>query len=925
MAAPGGLYGRGGPRPGGLYAGRGAGRAKQDDGSFLGNLGGDIKEAVLGFPAGIKNLATDPVDTVKAIGQSYAETYGPLFRGDIGEFGRRIYEHPLGPILDLATVATFGVGSVAKGGQVLAKAGRIAPESRLARLGQPGRITFESPAAKAGLEGALTVTKPTSRRPLRKAQQLAWDRFLKQFAADRPLVGEFARLARELDRPARRKALARQIDLKPYQKAYLKLSEAEQIALGLIGRAVTPDEYKALLLREQAAGATVEPRMLALLDREDVRAAVASPSARLLDAVEKGRAVGEKAAEILREKGRLGAEAAEARRFLPARLASGAEFRPKGLGRAFEGDPIPVGQEAFFADDQLRVISPEDASRAEMELVGGKTIEDLREQFAREGRIEPFYLPDIMAEKRTSIGRSGGGFGVPRSPIHRTHAVIFLAGQIALQPDVLSVAYLRTVRYALYDDIHTALLESAIRVPKNEARPKGFEYIRRPAGRSRSPEKIPYTQRELRDFRDEIEDLLPENDRVEFSTRTAADAIEDGDYYLAIPQSLAKQATGEFLRSGQAVRWLLEKPTSVWRALVLNLRPAWLVNNIVGNHFLYALRFAGLDGLVAYVRAVRDAGRADAPFRRLVETYIPEQAQGTFLQTQTKGTFLERPGRRTGRTVTALTGGLRPLDIGVEQTLRRAAVEVALRRSPEIKARLRRMWGETEVFEEVAEQALRESPELARRISDEVNAALGDFLNMAVFERQVLRAVFPFYAWYKAITLIVGKMPLETPGRADLLSKLGQTGADETEAALGDIPTYLKGVIPLGRNGDRARVFNTTPVNPLATIPGLAANVSGAINPFIGEAARAVVGESRYDSVSFTEALKGAGQGGYELGAGLPQIRLAQALTGTLYQGTPGRPTLYKRTPRDELLAYLGIPYRDMSLSRARQLAGEER
>jgi hypothetical protein len=119
-------------------------------------------------------------------------------------------------------------------------------------------------------------------------------------------------------------------------------------------------------------------------------------------------------------------------------------------------------------------------------------------------------------------------------------------------------------------------------------------------------------------------------------------------------------------------------------------------------------------------------------------------------------------------------------------------------------------------------------------------------------------------------------------------------------------------------------VFNTTPINPLATVPGLTENVSGAVNPYVALAGRAILGEDRYDAVSAREAIMGVGQRGYELGAGLPQIRLAQALTGTLYKGTPAKPTLYKRTARDELLAYLGIPYRDMSLSRARQLAREQ-
>ena len=54
---------------------------------------------------------------------------------------------------------------------------------------------------------------------------------------------------------------------------------------------------------------------------------------------------------------------------------------------------------------------------------------------------------------------------------------------------------------------------------------------------------------------------------------------------------------------------------------------------------------------------------------------------------------------------------------------------------------------------------------------------------------------------------------------------------------------------------------------------------------------------------------------------GLPPARLAEAFAGTLPRGTPGKPTLYRRDPLTELMAFLGAPRKNVSLTRAREFA----
>src|SRR5581483_937944 len=224
-AAAGGRRRRRRKKSGGIFGGVGG---------FVKNLAGDVEDAAVGIGPGLvqagkavgadaASIARDvakhpehalaaisPVTAVqgliitkggksetykkvvKPVAKSYAETYGPLFRGDVRQFGRNLYEHPLGPILDALTVATAGAGGVAKAGKVLSKVGAVSKDSRLARLGEPGEIVLRSPAAKAaeerpaepgsaaeiGQQLAPKVVKRTSRNPVVRARQQAVDRLL---------------------------------------------------------------------------------------------------------------------------------------------------------------------------------------------------------------------------------------------------------------------------------------------------------------------------------------------------------------------------------------------------------------------------------------------------------------------------------------------------------------------------------------------------------------------------------------------------------------------------------------------------------------------------------------------------------------------------------------------------------------------------
>lgn len=116
------------------------------------NLLNDVANTVVGMPAGmyatgraigedVKDIPGNLIhgrgnqdfrhtksEVIDPIAQSYAHTYGPLFHGDTGEFAHRVGQHPLGPIMDVAALASGGLGAGARIGDAAAavRAGGIA-------------------------------------------------------------------------------------------------------------------------------------------------------------------------------------------------------------------------------------------------------------------------------------------------------------------------------------------------------------------------------------------------------------------------------------------------------------------------------------------------------------------------------------------------------------------------------------------------------------------------------------------------------------------------------------------------------------------------------------------------------------------------------------------------------------------------------
>lgn len=134
---------------------------------FVGNLADDVKDAVVGIPAGLVQLVRDPLETAAAVGGATWQTWSPLFSGDIGKFAKQTYDHPLAPILDVMSVFSLGVGAASRVASV------TAPSSRLAKLREPGAVRMLADPTDKGRAGQPYFLSDRPARRLVQEMKLA--------------------------------------------------------------------------------------------------------------------------------------------------------------------------------------------------------------------------------------------------------------------------------------------------------------------------------------------------------------------------------------------------------------------------------------------------------------------------------------------------------------------------------------------------------------------------------------------------------------------------------------------------------------------------------------------------------------------------------------------------------------------------------
>jgi hypothetical protein len=388
--------------------------------------------------------------------------------------------------------------------------------------------------------------------------------------------------------------------------------------------------------------------------------------------------------------------------------------------------------------------------------------------------------------------------------------------------------------------------------------------------------------------------------------------LEDGGV-KAIPRDLYNELTGEFKSSGRAMK-AYKRGTDYWRALVLTARPAWMVNNLLGNVMLLAVAHP-VQGAKAFAKGRGELGK-------IVST--PELGFG-FSETNVAQLLDESRGigklnRKVGDINTKLA----------DEPFRTGAMVANVEPSAKLLAASR---GSDDI--NAAATELMANPEFRNVMLDRSLNQMIDFTSSNTGFDNLARTAMPFYGWMSGMTKRGGRLVADEPWKAAAIGAIGKEGARQNEATFGALPSYLKGVINLGKREDGTqRVMTTMGVNPFATpydvarlMQGTASeggeNLGGQLNPFIRAGVEALTGENMFYK--------------YPIEGGLVE-RYARSLSGNLPQWNTGRKiaqdqgwvdvdkskTLYAPSTQDALLSYLGLPIRGLNIPVANARAKEE-
>lgn len=457
--------------------------------------------------------------------------------------------------------------------------------------------------------------------------------------------------------------------------------------------------------------------------------------------------------------------------------------------------------------------------------------------------------------------------------------------------------------------------------------PKGWRFVTEHKSDSLFDHVANPTKNGAGDFEKELYNV-----HSRLTTTSLADAakMDGGKTVLVVPDRAVRAYSHEAGASASFIRKAYDKPTKLWRAAVLNMRPAYVVNNAVGNTFMYLMNHSDYTGMRAWVDSVKQVKgtryverMADTSAPRWMETHFGDEVGNTF-GGSVSADFKSRLGK-----------GVMPLNIKMERMFRRSLINSEMRRSPEVQTFMKRGMD----YNTAASKALRNNPGLRARVLEHAHNTLGDYTALSKTDRQI-RDLIPFWAWDKTIARHTAKLVDEQPVKAAVAANIGTQGTQSTEKALGEIPDFLKGAIPLSfafgpSEPGRKSILTTQGLNPYSTIPDLASTLgsfvgigstpaSEAVGSLIGPiptvGVESVTGQRFSGAPIPDKGLGPIGNAVEDLLVNLPPSQLVAAATDHL----PPSTTIDKRTgkPRQKLYqkdwesivsSWLGFPTRKMS------------
>lgn len=444
-----------------------------------------------------------------------------------------------------------------------------------------------------------------------------------------------------------------------------------------------------------------------------------------------------------------------------------------------------------------------------------------------------------------------------------------------------------------------------------------------------------------------------ESDMKGFSRRYTTDdiskaKIDANGNAMIVPLHTLEKFGVEGANASKTLKMLYSKPTQVWKYILQGASPGFFVHNAVGNFLMYAMGHGGTAGFKGMVDALAQTKGEAAAIRSMgaaSHALNPHWMEKNF-RDQLNNTFAGTQGLRGKLYKYSM---YRPTHAVADQFLRRAAINAEMRRAPEVQALMKRGMS----YDQAAEQALKSDTGkvLRDRVSQRVMDTMGDYHSMNAGER-VAATVMPFYTWNRHALRFTKAAFRDHPVSLDAAANVSRQGVEETKKALGNIPSFLLGSVPLsmlgvkpGKDG-RLPIAETTSINPLSTAPDLfdiARAVGGSKQVKPGEAIGSQLGPILQGGIQYLT--------GTNLQTGVPMKRKPGGLLGEVasdaygnlpmvdllkkaIEGNPQpkpnattgktQPFLFAKDKSADISSILGVPMRKMDTSAAQRLYDKE-
>lgn len=905
-------------------------------GGLVGNLLSDVADSVVGLPFGLVNLTKHPIKTGEAVGQAMAHTWSPLFQGHPMKFLEQTYDHPLAPILDVATVFTLGAGAGVKGAQVVAKAGEVGEVGRIAKIAsvtKAGTRTIKDPAG-VGMSFERPLSRRAGRRVVQETMMKIDDagyipKWYRQTSYNR------AKLTTMAHNSLTTQAI-KQLGLKSAGAVEDLIQQGDTGSL--IAR-MTPDQQEYVANRLQAEAMVQGAEAVERLDEVGKRARMSIPSHMYTN--------------LVRHSNKIRSEAEVQRLLAATKTTSGRGRAARHYGVVYAPEHLDTKYARQLAKEERKHAADarqfstlnERAAKGEARL---KAIIDKHE--ANAARLPA--LEKDLAEARNELSRlrAEGHIataGTEMAPEWaglvrdlRNQLVSVRASAKKLDEAKTNLARLKQQRI----DRETHMTESFTRLEdlRNRAAEDYFAY----AGESYDALTKSVNGLASRAVGHDLSKALRD---------------EQGNFHV-VPLHDAYNLSYEGAHSLRFLHKLIHTPSVLWKQAVLLYTPRIVTNNGVGNWFLYAVRNPSRNSIRAMYDTLRSryGSEIDAVFPHdhwLYRWFGDEMLADTFATGADIGLG---PGgvnaaegrlvRGAQRTAQAARGGFYGIQYQLaEKPVRAASIRKALYDMPEIRDEMLRLKRKgvpgPKALDQAIENVMSKRPDLREAAALESRRVAGDYISLNEGEK-FARDIIPFYLWQRHILKTTGNMFLDQPGTLAVGSRLSDFGIDELRKELGDLPDFLRGVVPLtalgiGDKPGRANVLLTSSLNPFATVGDMADGVNAWVTGR-GQRGSSLIGlgvspflTGPIESATQVSLLTGApsprsgGIAGDTLAriiAGLPYVKTAQSVVGEKTKITPsGNEYLYARDAVAPASWLTGFTVKDMSLATAAAIAAKER